>query len=108
MNVGEFELVQALDLILPLMRVGETCRIEVRRQLFTNYTGDILIYINYKFNKRKLKLLNYCEINNLTIKKHLNKKNFYCKDDIIFNNPIWYNYYLNKKLSKYKIKQKHI
>jgi len=29
MNVGEFELVQALDLILPLMRVGETCRIEV-------------------------------------------------------------------------------
>ena len=74
----------------------------------TNYTGDILIYINYKFNKRKLKILNYCEINNLTIKKHLNKKNFYCKDDIIFNNPIWYNYYLNKKLSKYKIKQKHI
>ena len=31
MNVGEFELVQALDLILPLMRVGETCRIEVNQ-----------------------------------------------------------------------------
>ena len=70
----------------------------------TNYTGDIIIYIKYKFNK----IIKYCKINNLTIKKHLNKNKYYCKDDIIFNNPIWYNYYLNKKLIKYKIKQKHI
>jgi hypothetical protein len=72
----------------------------------TNYTGNILIYINK--NKHKSKILKYCKLNNLTKKKHLNKKNFYCKDNIIFNNPIWYNYYLNKKLSKYKIKQKYI
>ena len=70
----------------------------------TNYTGNILIYIN----KNKKKILKYCKINNLTIKRKLNKKNFYCKDNIIFNNPIWYNYYLNKNLSKYKIRQKHI
>jgi hypothetical protein len=72
----------------------------------TNYTGDIIIYI--KFNKYKSKILKYCKKNNLTIKKHLNKNKFYCKDNIIFNNPSWYTYYLNKNLSKYKIKQKHI
>jgi hypothetical protein len=81
----------------------------------TNYTGDILIYIKYKFNKfnkhnkrNKHKILKYCKINSLIIKKKLNKNNFYCKDNIIFNNPSWYNYYLNKNLSKYKIIQKHI
>ncbi|XP_023345477.1 peptidyl-prolyl cis-trans isomerase FKBP8 isoform X3 [Eurytemora carolleeae] len=40
MNVGEFELVQALDLILPLMRVGETCRIESESAFCYGEQGD--------------------------------------------------------------------
>ena len=62
----------------------------------TFYNKDL---INKKTKSKK---------NNLIIKKHLNKNYFYCKDNIIFNNLIWYNYYLNKNLSKYKIRQKHI